>query len=440
MEMPCDSPPIGSAGKILFMQEAQEYVLTIGKAARKASAQLAGLRGEVKIAALKRMAAALGAGREALLAANAEDVAAAQKAQMQPALVERLKLNDKRIAAMADGVEQIAAQVDPVGQIMEGYVRPNGLRISKIRVPLGVVLFFYESRPNVTSDAAALCIKSGNAIILRGGKEAIHSNLAIAKIICKSLAESGIDPAAVQLIETTDRALVAPLLKLDKYIDLVIPRGGEGLIRAVVSESTIPVLKHFTGNCHIYVHADAGGMEEQVRKICVNAKTGYPGGAVCNAVEKILFHKDVAGRLLPKVCQDLAAKGVEIRADERARAIFPAARAAEEADWPLEYLSLIVAIKVVDSLEAAIAHINEYGSHHTDAIVSDSKPAIEQFVTGVDSASIMVNASTRFADGGEYGLGAEIGISTDKLHARGPMGANDLTTYKWIVIGDGQVR
>jgi glutamate-5-semialdehyde dehydrogenase len=359
---------------------------------------------------------------------------------MQPALVERLKLNDKRLAAMADGVEQIAAQVDPVGQIIEGYVRPNGLRISKVRVPIGVVLFFYESRPNVTSDAAALCIKSGNAIILRGGKESIHSNRAIGEIISKSLSESGIDPAAVQLIQSTDRALVTPLLKLDKFIDLVIPRGGESLIRAVVEESTIPVLKHFTGNCHIYVHADGGAMEEQVRRICVNAKTGYPGGAVCNAVEKILFHKDAAAALLPKVCADLSAKGVEIRGDARTRELYPAAKAAEESDWPLEYLSLIVAIKVVDSLDAAIDHINEYGSHHTDAILSHSQPAIDRFVTGVDSASLMVNTSTRFADGGEYGLGAEIGISTDKLHARGPMGASDLTTYKWIVSGDGQVR
>jgi glutamate-5-semialdehyde dehydrogenase len=422
------------------MEDFGEYVLNLGKAARKASAQLAGLRGEAKTAALRKMAAAIRAGRETLLAANAEDVAAAQKAEMNPALIERLKLNDKRLAGMADGVEQIAAQVDPVGQILEGYVRPNGLRIAKMRVPIGVVLFFYESRPNVTSDAAALCIKSGNAIILRGGKESIHSNLAISKIISKSLADSGIDPRAVQLIESTDRALVAPLLKLDKYIDLVIPRGGENLIRAVVKDSTIPVLKHFTGNCHIYVHSDAGDMEDQVRKICVNAKTGYPGGAVCNAVEKILFHKEVAARLLPKVCQDLAAKGVEIRGDERTRAIYPNAKAAEEADWPLEYLSLIVATKVVDSLDAAIAHINEYGSHHTDAILSNSKPAIEQFVMMVDSASVLVNASTRFADGGEYGLGAEIGISTDKLHARGPMGAMDLTTYKWIVTGDGHVR
>jgi glutamate-5-semialdehyde dehydrogenase len=422
------------------MQDFAEYVLNLGKAARKASGQLAGLRGDVKTTVLKKIAAAIRANRDILLAANAEDVAAAQKAEMNPALIERLKLNDKRLAAMADGVEQIAAQIDPVGQILEGYVRPNGLRITKMRVPIGVVLFFYESRPNVTSDAAALCIKSGNAIILRGGKESIHSNLAIAKIISKSLSESGIDPATVQLIESTDRALVPPLLKLDKYIDLVIPRGGESLIRAVVKESTIPVLKHFTGNCHIYVHEDAAKMEDQVRKICVNAKTSYPGGAVCNAVEKILFHKDAAAALLPKVCADLAAKGVEIRGDDRTRSLYPSAKPTEEADWPLEYLSLIIAIKVVDSVDAAITHINEYGSHHTDAILSNSKPAIEQFVTRIDSASVLVNASTRFADGGEYGLGAEIGISTDKLHARGPMGATDLTTYKWIVTGDGHTR
>src|SRR5580658_9574175 len=322
------------------MQDAQQYILSLGQAARKASAQLAMLRGEVKSTALRKIAAAIRASKEQLLSANAQDISAAQKAEMQPALIERLKLNDKRIASMADGVEQIAAQVDPVGQIIEGYVRPNGLKISKVRVPLGVVLFFYESRPNVTSDAAALCLKSGNAIILRGGKECINSNLAIAKIISKSLADANIDPAAVQLIESTDRALVPPLLKLDKYIDLVIPRGGESLIRAVVTESTIPVLKHFTGNCHIYVHADGAQMEDQVRKICVNAKTSYPGGAVCNAVEKILFHKEAAATLLPKVCEDLAAKGVEIRGDERTRTLYPKTKLAEESDWPLEYLSL----------------------------------------------------------------------------------------------------
>jgi glutamate-5-semialdehyde dehydrogenase len=421
------------------MDDVQQYVTNLGKSARRASGQLATLRGDVKTAALRNIAAAIRAGREALLAANAKDVAAAQQAQLAQPLIERLKLTDKRVAAMADGVDQIAAQVDPVGQIIEGYVRPNGLRIQKMRVPLGVVLFFYESRPNVTSDAAALCLKSGNAIILRGGKESLHSNLAIAAIIAKSLETSGIDPAAVQLIQSTDRAIVPPLLKLNQYIDLVIPRGGESLIRAVVAESHIPVLKHFTGNCHIYLDADLDGFEEKARAICINAKTNYPGGAVCNAVEKLIFHKD-AEKLLVKVCEDLAAKGVEIRGDPRTCALYPKAKPAEESDWPLEYLSLIVAVKVVDSIREAIDHINAYGSHHTDAILSNSAAAIQQFVTEVDTASVMVNTSTRFADGGEYGLGAEIGISTDKLHARGPMGAADLTTYKWIVTGDGQIR
>ncbi len=422
------------------MDNVEQYVGEIGRSARRAATRLAGLSGNTKIAALRKMAQAIRTSAPALLAANALDVANAQKSQMQPALIERLKLTDKRINAMADSVDQIASQVDPVGQIIEGYVRPNGLRIQKTRVPLGVVLFFYESRPNVTSDAAALCLKSGNAVILRGGKESLQSNVAIAQIIAGALADAGIDPAAVQLIQSTDRALVPPLLKLDKYIDLVIPRGGESLIRAVVSESTIPVLKHYTGNCHIYVDSGAADMQRQVREICVNAKTSYPGGAVCNAVEKILFHKDIAAEMLPLVCGDLAARGVEIRGDEPARKYYPGAIPATAEDWPLEYLSLTIAIKVVDSVDQAIAHINEYGSHHTDAIISANKTAIDRFVTGVDSASVMVNASTRFADGGEYGLGAEIGISTDKLHARGPMGAMDLTTYKWVVTGEGHLR
>ncbi len=422
------------------MEDVVRYVEELGSAARRASEQLATLSGQTRAQALRRMAAAIRAGRAELIAANALDIAAGEQAGLAPALVARLRLDDKRIAAMADGVEQIAAQVDPIGQIIEGYVRPNGLRIAKVRVPLGVVLFFYESRPNVTSDAAALCLKSGNAVILRGGKEAIHSNRAIAKIVADGLRAAEIDPAAVQLVESTDRALVPHLLKLDRYIDLVIPRGGESLIRAVVKDSTIPVLKHFTGNCHIYVDAGAQTMERQVRDICVNAKTSYPGGAVCNAVEKILIHKDVAEALLSAICADLAAKGVEIRGDDRARAIYPAAKAADESDWPTEYLAFIVAVKVVDSLDDAVTHINRYGSRHTDAILTPSIASAQRFAQRVDSASIMINASTRFADGGEYGLGAEIGISTDKLHARGPMGASDLTTYKWIVTGEGHVR
>jgi glutamate-5-semialdehyde dehydrogenase len=422
------------------MQDPTDYVESLGRSAQKAARKLAGASGAMRIAALRKMAQAIRAGKDRLLAANAIDVQNAIAAEMAPALIERLKLNDKRVDAMADAIDQIAGQPDPVGQIIEGYVRPNGLRIAKLRVPLGVVLFFYESRPNVTSDAAALCLKSGNAVILRGGKEAFASNKAIAEILSSSLADSGIDPAAVQFVESTDRALVPLLLKLDRYIDLVIPRGGESLIRAVVKDSTIPVLKHFTGNCHIYVDAATRHMADQVRKICVNSKTSYPGGAVCNAVEKILFHKDAATHLLVDVCNDLAGQNVEIRGDERSRQLYSAAKPADDTDWPREYLDLIVAVKIVDSIEEAIDHINYWGSHHTDAILSESAAAIDKFITGVDSASVMINASTRWADGGEYGLGAEIGISTDKLHARGPMGAADLTTYKWIVTGTGHCR
>jgi glutamate-5-semialdehyde dehydrogenase len=422
------------------MDDWKAYVEELGMSARRASQQLVGLSDATKSSALRQIAVAIRSGTAKLIEANQKDIQAATSGGLAPALIERLKLNEKRIESMANGVEQIAAQVDPVGQVLEGYVRPNGLRIEKRRVPIGVVCFFYESRPNVTSDAAALCLKSGNAIILRGGKEAIHSNQAIAAIIADALRKAEIDPAAVQLIEHTDRSLVSPLLKLDRYIDLVIPRGGENLIRTVVKESTIPVLKHFTGNCHIFIDSDIDGMADEVVKVCVNAKTSYPGGAVCNAVEHLIFHKDAAASLLPKVCQVLADAKVEIRGDERCRALFPAAKQVTAEDWDTEYLALVVGIKVVDSLRQAIDHINEHGSHHTDAILTGNLRHAEQFARNIDSASVMVNCSTRFADGGEYGLGAEIGISTDKMHARGPMGASDLTTYKWIVTGTGHIR
>jgi len=423
-----------------MLSDLPAYVESLGSNARRASRELARLPGKTKVAALNHIAGALREGRRTLIDANALDLELAGKSDLPSAMVERLKLNDKRIDAMADSVEQIAGQVDPVGQIIEGAVRPNGLRIQKMRVPLGVVLFFYESRPNVTSDAAALCLKSGNAIILRGGKEAFHSNRAIVQIISGSLRQSGVDPAAVQLVESTDRALVPLILKLDRYIDLVIPRGGESLIRAVVKDSTIPVLKHFTGNCHIYVDAACDGIEQQIVDICVNAKTSYPGGAVCNAVEHLIFHHNAAAKLLVNVCNALKQKGVEIRGDDSTRRLYPDAKATTPEDWDTEYLSYIVGIKVADSIDQAIDHINTHGSRHTDAILTTDIRAAEKFVTDVDSASIMVNTSTRFADGGEYGLGAEIGISTDKLHARGPMGAYDLTTYKWVVRGEGQTR
>jgi glutamate-5-semialdehyde dehydrogenase len=412
----------------------------LGTNARRAAMQLSALDGSTRSAALRMIAESLRGRTTEIHAANCIDLDHARQAQLAPAMIERLKLDPKKIEKMAASVESIANQPEPVGQIIDTLVRPDGLKIQRLRVPLGVVLFFYESRPNVTSDAAALCLKSGNAVILRGGKEAIHSNRAIAFAIGEGLRAAGIDPMAVQLVESTDRALVPHLLKLDKHIDLVIPRGGESLIRAVVAESTIPVLKHFTGNCHVYVDAATEGMERQVRDICINAKTGYPGGGVCNAAEKIIFHRATADRLLVKVCEDLAERKVEIRGDEETRRLFPAAIAATEEDWATEYLSFTIAIKVVDSLEQAIDHINHYGSRHTDAILSSDAAAIDAFVKKVDTASVMINASTRFADGGEYGLGAEIGISTDKLHARGPMGAMDLTTYKWVVTGDGHVR
>jgi glutamate-5-semialdehyde dehydrogenase len=445
------------------MTDPQSYVEQLGRRARLASRVLATLDGNTRIAILRKIAASLRENVQALLQANAKDIEAAQSASLAPALIKRLELSEKKIESMAEGVEQIAAQTDPVGQIIEGYVRPNGLRIQKVRSPLGVVLFFYESRPNVTSDAAALCIKSANAIILRGGKEAFHSNKAIVEIIQDALkgsgfgvqgsgsanASSSLNPEpltlnplsdAVQFVESTDRALVPLILKQDKHIDLVIPRGGESLIRAVVADSTIPVLKHFTGNCHIYIDHATHCMEQEVIDICVNAKTSYPGGAVCNAVEHLLFHKEAAPRLLKNVCETLATKNVEIRGDDETRKLYPPAKPATAEDWDSEYLAYIVGVKVVDGIQEAIDHINEHGSHHTDGILSRDAYAIQKFTTEVDSASVIINASTRFADGGEYGLGAEIGISTDKLHARGPMGAADLTTYKWIVTGDGQCR
>ena len=422
------------------MSELASYVLKLGEQARAAANALTAVNGQQRNAALLEMAKRIRAAGSQLIAENAKDVAAAEAAKLDRPVIERLKLNDKRVEAMAAGIESIARQTDPVGSTIEAYNRPDGLRIEKRRVPIGVILFFYESRPNVTADAAALCLKSGNAIILRGGKEAIHSNKAIAAIIAQSIVAAGLPQHAVQIVEQTDRTLVPLILKLDRYIDLVIPRGGESLIRAVVADATMPVLKHFTGNCHIYIDSAVGGIEQQIVDVCVNAKTSYPGGGVCNAVEHILVHRDAAPAVLAPLCQALAAKDVELRGDDTVRQHFPAAKAITEKDWDEEYLAFIVGIKVVDSIDAAIDHINRHGSHHTDAILSTSLRAIDAFVARVDSASVMVNVSTRLADGGEYQLGAEIGISTDKLHARGPMGASDLTTYKWIVTGNGHLR
>ena len=413
------------------------YCEDLADHARGAADQLISTTGEKRTAALASIAQHLLAESQAIIQANAKDLAAARAAGLSDAMVDRLTLDEKRVRAMATSVEQIAQQTDPVGQIIEGYTRPNGLRIEKVRVPIGVVLIIFESRPNVTCDAAALCIKSGNAVILRGGKEAVHSNTAIATCVRAGLKDAGLNPDCVQLVETTDRSAVGHLLKLEGKIDLAIPRGGESLIRAVVKQAHIPVIKHYTGNCHVYVDAQAD--DQMALDICMNAKTQRPG--VCNAAETILFHQAAAERgLLTKVCDELAIAGVQVRGDDHTRSLFPAVAAATEDDWHAEYLDLIVAVGVVNSLEQAVEHINKFGSKHTDAIVTGDINAAQRFVQGVDSANVMVNCSTRFSDGGQYGLGAEIGISTDKLHARGPMGAADLTTYKWVVQGHGQVR
>jgi glutamate-5-semialdehyde dehydrogenase len=403
-----------------------------------ASRKLAATPGSVRTAALRAVAQALRDNGLAIKEANGRDLASAQAAGIAPAMLARLKLDDKAIASMAKAVDEISQQVDPVGQVIEGYVRPNGLRVQKVRVPLGVIFFIYESRPNVTSDAAALCVKSGNAVILRGGKEASHSNQLVAKLVRDALEKNGVPADAVQLVETPDRAAITELVRMEGKINLCIPRGGEALIRAVAAEARVPVIKHYTGNCHVFIDATAD--EKMAVDICLNGKVQKPG--VCNAVETILIHKAAADRgVLKRVAAALIAKNVEIRGDESVREALPgAAKPATEADWFQEYLDLIVAMKVVGNLDEAIDHINRYGSQHTDAIVTGDLAAADRFVQEIDSAGVFVNCSTRFADGGEYGLGAEIGISTDKLHARGPMGAYDLTTYKWVVYGNGQVR
>jgi len=425
-------------------QDTQSYCRQLAERAQAAGRALVRLDGLTRTRILDAVAEGLEASTATLVAANQQDLAAADELGLTEAMRDRLRLDDLRVKKMADSVRQIAAQTDPVGQIIDGYVRPNGLRIEKRRVPIGVVLIIYESRPNVTSDAAALCVKSGNAVVLRGGKESIHSNAAIADVIRKAIEQQGVDPNIVQLVNTTDRAAVGHLLKMQGMIDLAIPRGGESLIRAVVEQAQIPVIKHYTGNCHVYVDEYAAGLGEgMARDICVNAKTQRTG--VCNAAETLLFHANAAP-VMVDTARALAAAGVELRVCEQSKKMLGSHVAddqlvdATEDDWHAEYLDMICAIKLVDSVDQAIEHINRYGSHHTDAILSADVGTVDRFVNEVDSADVMVNCSTRFSDGGEYGLGAEIGISTDKLHARGPMGAADLTTYKWIVRGNGQLR
>ena len=408
----------------------------LGRRARSAARALRAAATRAKDAALASMADALQARAKEILKANADDLAEAKNARLADALLDRLTLTPERLAKMAQSVREIAALRDPVGETIEGYVRPSGLRIERVRVPLGVVLLIYESRPNVTSDAAALCLKSGNAAILRGGKESLRSNLAIGKALASAVQGAGLPADAVQMIENPDRALLAALLQQSDTIDLVIPRGGEGLIRAVAEQSRIPVIKHYKGVCHVYVD-DLADLD-MAADICFNAKVQRPG--VCNAMETMLVHKNVAARFLPRILKRLADAGVELRGCPRTRKLWPDAKKAADSDWGAEYLDLVLAVRIVDSIEQAIEHIARYGSNHTDAIVSEDVRHIQQFVRDVDSSSVMVNTTTRFSDGGEYGLGAEVGISTDKLHARGPMGVRDLTTYKWVVTGSGQLR
>jgi glutamate-5-semialdehyde dehydrogenase len=412
------------------------YIHRVGEDARAAARVLARADTKAKNAALTHAAAVFRRDARHLLDANALDVDAARRAEHDAAFVDRLTLAAAGIDAMASGLEEIATLPDPVGEISDLRYRPSGIQVGMMRVPLGVIGIIYESRPNVTADAAGLCLKSGNATILRGGSEAIHSNRAIAKCVHEGLRNAGLPEQAVQLIDTTDRAAVGHLIADDAHVDVIIPRGGKSLIERVTRDARVPVLKHLDGVCHVYV--DAAANAEQAIRIADNAKTQRY--SPCNTMETLLVHAAIASQVLPALAAIYEAKGVEMRGDERARALVPAMNAATEDDWYAEYLAPILAIRVVDSLDAAIDHIARYGSQHTDAIVTDDHPNAMRFLREVDSSSVMVNASTRFADGFEYGLGAEIGISTNKLHARGPVGLEGLTSRKWIVLGNGQVR
>ncbi len=411
-------------------------VVRIARNARKAALTLQSSPIGSINKALAIMANLLVGEKAAIRAANRKDLAAAAMKKLSPAMVDRLTISDKTIASMVRGLLEVAALSSPVGQEYERRIRPNGLEIYKLRVPIGVVGIIYESRPNVTVDAAAICLKSGNAVILRGGSEALHSNLALVKLFRSALLDAGLPADAIGAIPTTDRAAIERLLKLSDYIDLIIPRGGENLIRMVAETSVIPVIKHYKGVCHVYVSADAD-MGKAI-PIAVNAKVQRPG--VCNAMETLLLDGALPLKSRQKIVNALLDQGVTLIGDPETRKLSPVVQRATVDDWKAEYLDLRLAVRTVKGIAGAIDHINEFGSHHTDTIVTESAHEAERFLREVDSSSVMVNASTRFSDGGEYGLGCEIGISTDKLHARGPMGVDDLTTYKWIVKGNGQVR
>ncbi|MCU0779928.1 MAG: glutamate-5-semialdehyde dehydrogenase [Akkermansiaceae bacterium] len=407
----------------------------MGRQARAAAYRLAQLSTAEKDSILRAMATAIRAAAPELLEANAKDLAAGREKGLSSAMLDRLRLDESRVEAIALGIDQVAALPDPVGLVMEAWERPNGIQIEQVRVPIGTIGIIYESRPNVTADAAALCFKAGNATILRGGSEAIHSNLAIAGVLQRAGADAGLPDHAIQLIEVTDRESVGALARMDHWLDLIIPRGGKSLIETVVSQARMPVIKHYDGVCHLFL--DAAADPDMAVSLTVNAKTQKPG--VCNALETLLVH-EAAASLLPAVAAALRARGVELRGCPQTRALLPDAMPATEDDWRAEYLDLILAIRVVPDLTAAIEHINFYGSHHTDAIVTADGAAAERFLREVDSACVFHNVSTRFSDGGEFGFGAEIGISTDKLHARGPMGLRELTSYQYRVRGNGQTR
>jgi glutamate-5-semialdehyde dehydrogenase len=410
--------------------------LDLAQQAKLASRRLALAEGRAKDAWLRRAALALVKRREELLAANASDVAAAPGRGLNSAAIDRLRLDPNRLDEMVRSLEDVAALPDPIGEVITASRRPNGLEVRQVRVPLGVIFMIYESRPNVTVDAAGLCVKSGNAVILRGGKEAIQTNRALHRVLADELLPCGLPEHAVQLVPTIDRAAVGELLAMSEFIDLAIPRGGESLIRRVVAEARMPVLKHYQGNCHVYV--DARCDVDMAVKIIVNAKVQRPG--VCNAAETLLVHRAVAPYFLPRAVEALMGAGVELRGDPLARTFEPSMTPAEPADWDTEYLDKILAVRVVETLDEAIAHITRHGSGHTEAIVTQDLRAARRFVSEVDSSAVLVNASTRFNDGGQLGLGAEIGISTDKFHARGPCGLRELTSTKWIVFGDGHIR
>ncbi len=417
-------------------EEIQDGLQRMGEKAVKASRSLAALAAQAKADCLNRMAEELDKARSDVMEANGKDMNGALKLGLSDAMLDRLRLDDGRIDGMVQALREIAGQPDPVGRVLSSAVRPNGLRIDKVSVPLGVVAIIYESRPNVTADAAGICLKAGNAVMLRGGSEAFNSNRAIVEVLNRTAVMSGLPDGVIQLLPWTDRAAVAMMLKMDRYIDLVIPRGGEGLIRTVMKESTIPVLKHYKGVCHLFIDRECD--VDMAVKIVENAKCQRP--SACNALETLLIDRRIAGRFIPPFLESMRRRHVELRGGYEFRKLVPEAKPASESDFYNEYLDLILSVRIVDGVDQAIEHINTYGSRHSDGIISSVQENVEKFLANVDSSTVYHNASTRFTDGGEFGMGAEIGISTDKLHARGPMGANELTSTKFIVRGSGQVR